>query len=424
MPALSEQNRRAVLDAVLRIVDMKYMGPEVDTSSLRVTHEERVVGSADPAEFEAAMNALLKDLGVSHTGFFHESTPRAAGRIAIAATFTKAQTSDGERWMFQDVHPGGVAASAGIKPGDVLLSVRGEELVPPQAMPFALGERYEIVLRRPDGSTVAPMLDIPRPKDKDRPLVVPDQVVTARRLEDGTGYMRVTMFPGVLGMDVARDMVRAVQELAADRLVVDLRGNTGGGIGCLRLMSLLCVDRRGVGYSVGKATAKKGYRKEDLAVFDRIPTSKWGALALIPRFALAGRSVAVFTEALGARAHHGRVAMLVNEHSASAAEMVAAFAQEYGLATLVGTRTAGRLVAASAFKVGHGYRVALPVAENYTWAGKRLESVGVTPDLDVAADTTAVRAGRDPQLERATEVLTAGTVPAAVPAVEYAPTTS
>ena len=213
--------------------------------------------------------------------------------------------------------------------------------------------------------------------------------------------MRVTMFPGVLGMDVARDMSRAVQELDAERLVVDLRGNTGGGIGCLRLMSLLCDERRGVGYSVGKATAKKGYRKEDLAVFDRIPTSKWGALALIPRFALAGRSVAVFTEALGAKAHHGRTAILVNEHSASAAEMVAAFAQENGLATLVGTKTAGRLVAASAFKVGHGYRVALPVAEYYTWAGARLEGVGVHPDVDARSDPDAIRSGHDTELAAA-----------------------
>lgn len=71
------------------------------------------------------------------------------------------------------------------------------------------------------------------------------------------------------------------------------------------------------------------------------------------RFALAGRSVAVYIERLQPQRHHGRVALLVNEHSASAAEMVAAFASEYGLATVVGVRTLGRL-AASAFKVGFG----------------------------------------------------------------------
>ncbi len=70
------------------------------------------------------------------------------------------------------------------------------------------------------------------------------------------------------------------------------------------------------------------------------------------RFAAAGRSVAVYTETLGAKRHHGKVALLINEHSASAAEMVAAFAAEYRLATVVGTKTAGRLVATSVFKVG------------------------------------------------------------------------
>ena len=169
----------------------------------------------------------------------------------------KADTSDGLRWVFQDVHPGGVAALAGIRPGDVLLSIGGREFAPPEAMPFALGQRYEVAVRKPDGSTASVTLEVPKSKDKARPLVVPEQVVTTSRLRDGIGLLRVSMFPGVLGMDVARDMSRAVAELACDRLVVDLRGNTGGGIGCLRLMSLLCADRRGVGYSIGRAAAEE-----------------------------------------------------------------------------------------------------------------------------------------------------------------------
>ena len=84
-------------------------------------------------------------------------------------------------------------------------------------MPFALGERYEVTVRRADGSTTTPTLAVPEPKDKQRPLVVPDQVVTASRLRDGIGLIRVSMFPGVLGMDVARDMSRAVADLGCDR---------------------------------------------------------------------------------------------------------------------------------------------------------------------------------------------------------------
>ena len=400
-PSLTVAERRNVLDAVLRQVETKFMGPDADTASLRARHEASIVGADSPEAFESAMNAMLKDLGVSHTGFFHESAPRTAGRVAIAATFAKAQTADGERWMFQDVHPGGAAATAGIRPGDVLLAIGGQELTPPAATPFTLGERYEVVLRRPDGSTVSPTLQVPRPKDKRQPVVVPDQVVTTSKLERGIGLIRVSMFPGILGMDVARDMTRAVSDLACDRLIVDLRGNTGGGIGCLRLMSLLCDDRRGVGYSLGRDAVRAGRTKEQLPAFDRIPSSKWGVVPLAIKFARAGRSVAVFTERLGKARHHGQVALLVNEHAASAAEMVAAFASEYGLATLVGTKTPGRLVATSAFKVGHGYRVALPVAAYHTWKGTNLEGQGVAPHVDAPLDAAALWNGVDTQVQRA-----------------------
>ena len=407
---LTAEQRRTVLDAVLRHVATKFMVPDPDTASLRNRHEAAICAADSSEAFEAAMNGMLKDLGVSHTGFFHESTPRTAGRVAIAATFAKAQTADGERWMFQDVHPGGAAAAAGIRPGDVLLAIGGRELTPPTATPFTLGERYEVVLRRPDGSTISPTLDVPRPKDKRQPVVVPDQVVSASRLEHGIGLLRVSMFPGVLGMDVARDMTRAVSELACDSLIIDLRGNTGGGIGCLRLMSLLCDDRRGVGYSLGRDAIKSGRTKEQLPVFDRIPASKWGVLPLFVKFARAGRSVAVFSEALATRPHHGRTAILVNEHSASAAEMVAAFASENQLATIVGTKTAGRVVAGSGLKVGHGYRVALPVAVYRTWRDTNLEGRGVTPDVAVPLDASALRAGDDPQLNAARRVVTSAAV--------------
>jgi C-terminal processing protease CtpA/Prc len=95
------------------------------------------------------------------------------------------------------------------------------------------------------------------------------------------------------------------------------------------------------------------------------------------------------------------VVILINEHSASAAEMVAAFASEYGLATLVGVKTAGRLVAASSFKVGFGYRVALPVAAYFSWQGNSLEGRGVLPDIEERLSPEALWHGEDNQLERA-----------------------
>ena len=407
MTALTEAQRRTVFDKILHLIETRFTGPEPDLRAPRDAHEARIVGAQSAEAFEEAVDQLLRALGTSHTGVFHESRPRATGRVAMAATLMKAETSDGERWMFQDVHPGGMAAAAGLVPGDVLLTIDGKDVVPQAPIPFQLGQSYDLTVRKGDGATAKATLAIPGSREKKRPIVVPDQVVTARKLDTDVGYVRVSMFPGVLGIDVARDMTWVIADLACPRLVIDLRGNTGGGIGCLRLMSHLCPDRRGVGYSVTRDVAKKGYDKERLPQFDGIPSSKWGILPLAVKFGFAGRSVAVFTEALGRKAFHGRVAMLVNEHSASAAEMVAAFASEYKLATLVGAKTAGRLVATGAFKVGFGYRLALPVAKYYTWHGTDMEGRGVEPDVVVATDADAMRHRIDTQLNEAVRPLSA-----------------
>lgn len=408
MSFLNESQRREVFHKIVATTATKFADPKmngVDWAQVAREAEGPIVKSTDTVEFEQRLNELLQRLGTSHIGVFHGTRPRSPGRIAISATFIRAETGDGARWMFQDVHPGGLAANAGIQPGDVLLTLNREEILPPASATFALATDHEMVIRQTSGATATVRLCIPASQSKKRPLVVPDLVVTSRRLESGIGYVRVSMFPGMLGIDVARDFSKAISELASHKLVIDLRGNTGGGIGCLRLMSHLCADKRGVGYSMGRAQIEKATGKTALPVFDKIPSSQWGILPLILKFGLAGRSVAVSTEGLGAAGHHGSVALLVNEHSASASEMVAAFASEYKLAHLVGTRTPGKLVAASSFKVGHGYRIALPVGAYFTWQGTKLEGRGVTPETIETVTPESLVAGRDTPLAKAIEVL-------------------
>src|SRR6202171_2934461 len=192
MDFLNQSQRRVVLDKVLETVGKKFVAPNQkwpDIKKLRDEHETHILGSATPEEFEHAMNRLLQTLGTSHTGFFHQSRPRAAGRIAIAATFTKAETADGLRWVFQDVHPGGVAARAGVRPGDILLTIDDKPFRPPDAAPFALGQTYAVTVRKADGKAIRHTMTVPGSKEKQRPIVVPDQVVTASRLRDDFGLI-------------------------------------------------------------------------------------------------------------------------------------------------------------------------------------------------------------------------------------------
>jgi carboxyl-terminal processing protease len=124
---------------------------------------------------------------------------------------------------------------------------------------------------------------------------------------------------------------------------------------------------------------------------------------LAARFAFVEKSILVVTEGLGNQRFHGRVVLLVNEHTASAGEMVSAFAEENDLATIVGTKTPGRLLSGSAYKVG-GYILGLPVAAYLTWQGRMLENNGIVPKFSIELSRDALREGRDTQLECAVEV--------------------
>ena len=94
----------------------------------------------------------------------------------------------------------------------------------------------------------------------------------------------------------------------------------------------------------------------------------------------------------------------VDEHTTSVGVMVSAFAEENGLATIVGTNTPGRLLSGSAYHVGHGYILGLPVAAYLTWHGRMLENHGIVPKFSIELSRDALRAGKDTQLEIATEV--------------------
>src|SRR5258706_13686712 len=81
--------------------------------------------------------------------------------------------------------------------------------------------------------------------------------------------------------------------------------------------------------------------------------------------------------------------------------MVAAFAEENQLATIVGTKTPGRLLSGSAFKAGFGYIVGLPVAAYLTWEGRLIEGKGVSPTIPVGLSPEQLLAGEDPQMQKA-----------------------
>jgi C-terminal processing protease CtpA/Prc len=407
---LTYDQRARIFDKTAAKIKKQYFDPNYNGTEWPKhadARRESVLALADPDEFELAMHDLVRSLKTSHTGFFHQSVRRVPGRLAIGTSFRRAESASGPRWVAQDVHEGGPAQLAGLRPLDVLKSVNGATIAPPEQPMFPMGKEAILAVER-GGDQIAIKVNIPAPRSRKQPYSEPTPV-TSSHLDGNIGYLKVTILPGLLGLDVARAIDAAVARLAdCSGLILDLRGHLGGGLGVLRLMSHLTPGRLPIGYTVTRRLAESGYQKERLRTLGRLPThlpNVLGVASMAMKYVGRDPSIALVSEGLGAQQWHGHIAILVNEHTVSAGEMVAAFAVENHLATIVGTETAGRLIPGSGFAVGHGYMLIMPKAQYITWHGHRFEGSGIKPNIEVPWSLEQFAAGVDNQLEAALELL-------------------
>ena len=104
------------------------------------------------------------------------------------------------------------------------------------------------------------MTPIREPHTDNEPPVCP-LLVSWFKPEPGIGVLKAKRFPGQVGIDVACEIDEPVANLQdCTRLIVDLRGNPGGGAGGLRLMSYFTPGKLPVGYSLSKARFAKGFK--------------------------------------------------------------------------------------------------------------------------------------------------------------------
>jgi carboxyl-terminal processing protease len=405
---LTKSQRAAILKKIQSLVQEKYFDPAFNEAAWQeIVRRNRtaILEAADTAGFEEAVTKMLTELSPRTMGLLSSRTP-ISPRNAINASFAVEPIGSEDRWVFQDVLPGGIAARAGLRSGDVLLSAAGKQLRPAAtdaAEPsFEMGSNFPIVVSRGNPpQEVATTLETAKPKYKDNPYSEPT-ALAADFLPSGIAYLKVSLFPGKIGIDFANelDSIFSGKFAKAERLLIDLRGNPGGGIGGLTLMSYLTPDRLPIGYSWNRKMAQERRDPASLPVFNKIPRSKLALPGLALKF-LGKTSVFVHTEGLGRRPYQGRVAILVNRHTTGAAEMVAQFAQENRLAIIIGEKTPGRLVTRSAFKLGSGYRLVIPIAAYVSAKNIRIEGVGITPDVPAAWDFRSAASGEDNQLRSA-----------------------
>ncbi|HLI52225.1 MAG TPA: S41 family peptidase [Thermomicrobiaceae bacterium] len=205
----------------------------LDWPSICQRQAERVLSAVDPL---AAMQRWLAELRDCHSWVKERPSP-----VPLPYQLWVEEPRRGlghqPRAVFVDVPEGTAAWEAGVRPGDELLDVDAAGWwertgAPAHAKPLMTGYRLlsgqagvqrELVARSPSGET--------RRWSEAPALTPPFPLVSWRRLDSGSGYLRIRQWRASPEFDDALDAAfRELRRFANGRLIVDLRGNAGGNL--------------------------------------------------------------------------------------------------------------------------------------------------------------------------------------------------
>ena len=307
-------------------------------------------------------------LSADEVAAYEESMANAY--VGVGITITEDAEAGGMR--VEEVVSGGPAEEAGIRMGDLLLAVEGEDVLP-------LGIDGTRNLVRGEEGTRVNMHFSRNGAEYDvsverRSIETP--VVTGELLDENIGSIKIDNFDE----RSAAETIAFVKDLigqGAEALLFDVRFNPGGYAD--ELVKVL-------DYLLPEGDL---FRSVDYAGREEVDTSDTSCVEL-------------------------PMAVLVNEDSYSAAEFFAAALQEYEWATIVGSQTYGKGNFQTAFYLSDGSMVNLSIGKYYTPGGKSLSETGVTPDVVVDLDDeqyallyyNALEQADDPQFQAAIDTLT------------------
>jgi carboxyl-terminal processing protease len=367
----AEQRIRArqnltVFNAVWDLVNRKHYDSKfrgVDWEAAAATFGPRAAAAPDEKALYRVLNEMLAPLADSHT---HALTPAQVTerRTKVRARTGFNMTRVENRWVVSEVLPGSPAEEAGVKSGWIVVARNGEPL----------GERIDF---RPSVGEDASwdFLDEHDQKVRLSPAARRLSIASRqmeRELEDGFVYLRFDEFDATDRRWLSRELKK---HAAAPGVVIDLRRNPGGETFSLGISIGEFFDRA---VDCGTFISREGSR--------RMQTS-WQ---------------------IGSARYRGQVVVLVEGATGSAAEIFAAVMQDHGRATIVGRRTAGAVLASWFYRLPDGGELQLSRLDYIAPKGRRIEAVGVEPDIVVPRTLRDLRAGRDRDLEEALNVLRRG----------------
>ncbi|MCK9333155.1 MAG: S41 family peptidase [Candidatus Cloacimonetes bacterium] len=205
-----------------------------------------------------------------------------------------------------------------------------------------------------------------------------------KELTPETAYLNVTSFGGSAGeMDSIFEII--LKNNYRD-IIIDLRSNGGGGIeSAIPFGAYLCDEPLDAGYFVTNKWYQH-YQAGDSPDFGNIQvTTATTTAAFIQELKHSPGKQLIITPA--ENTYKGNVIVLTSGKTASTCEPIVYALKKHQLATIVGQTTAGAMLSAAFFQVYGKYYLFLPIADYYTSDGKRLDQVGVEPDIPVEAES-------------------------------------
>ena len=257
--------------------------------------------------------------------------------VGIGVTITEDEQAGGMR--IESVTPGGPADQAGVRVGDILLQVEGQDTL-------TLGMTGTRNLVRGEEGTAVTLLFLRDGEQLELTITranIETQVAACELLEGDIGYIRINNFD----VRCARETIACIDQMrseGAKALLFDVRFNGGG----LKDEMVKVLD-----YLLPEGVL---FRSVDYAGEEEVDYSDKRCVEM-------------------------PMAVLVNLDSYSAAEFFAAALQEYGWATVVGEQTYGKGNFQTGFELSDGSMLNISIGKYYTPEGKSLTGVGITPDI-------------------------------------------
>lgn len=318
--------------------------------------------------FEGAVAGIVESLNDPYSVYFtkdeaQEFNDELDGTFSgIGAEIGK----DGEYITIIAPLDGSPAESAGLRAGDFILEVDGQDMIGVsvnEAVSKIRGEAGSQVILTLARDGIDELFDLTITRGE-----IKVDSVTWNIRDDGIAVIEISMFNEDT-TDLFRQAAQEVLAAGVKKMVIDLRNNPGG---------LLSEAINVAGFWVNGATVVQE------KVGDEIQEFSAGGIAWFDGI---------------------QTVVLVDSGTASGSEILAGALQDYGLATLIGEQTYGKGSVQEYYELDDGSAMKITTAEWLTAKGRFIHEVGITPDVVVEFTKEAYETKQDPQMDKAINIL-------------------